>query len=150
MSGHSKWSQIKRSKGAADVKKGAEFSKLSKLISIAAKKGVGLEAIVERAKSANMPKDNIERAIKRATDKGATELFEITVKALTRSTSSGQASGIGLIIEAVTDNKNRTIGDIKLLLSQHGAKMVEWIPDYPMPLDDDTKTLIAELEENED
>src|SRR3989344_2892074 len=115
MSGHSKWSQIKRQKGIADAKKGQEFSKFSKLITIAAKKGSGLESIVERAKADNMPKDNIERAIKRATEKGG-ELFEITVKALTKN-------GIGLTIDGITDNKNRTIGEIKNILAEHHAKM---------------------------
>ncbi len=142
MSGHSKWSQIKRQKGVEDAKKGKEFSKLSKLISIAAKKGVGLEAVIERAKAANMPKENIEHAVKRASEKGG-ELFEITVKALTKS-------GRGLTIEGITDNKNRTIQEIKNILAEYGAKMVEWIPDYPMPMDDDTKNLIEQLEENEE
>ena len=142
MSGHSRWSQIKRQKGVEDVKRGKEFSKLSKLISIAAKKGSGLESIVERAKAANMPKDNIERAIKRASEKGS-ELFEITVKALTKN-------GVGLTIEGITDNKNRTINEIKNILAEYGAKMVEWIPDYPMPTDDNTKLLLEKLEENDD
>lgn len=142
MSGHSKWSQIKRQKGVADVKKGREFSKLSKLISISAKKGLGLDALVERAKAANMPKDNIDRAIKRASEKGG-ELFEISVKALTKN-------GIGLVIDGITDNKNRTIQEIKNILAEQGAKMVEWIPDYPMPLDDEIKALIEKLEENDD
>ena len=136
MSGHSRWSQIKHQKGIADAKKGQQFGKLSKLISIAAKKG-GLETAIERARAANMPKENIERAIKRASEKGE-ELFEITVKALTKS-------GIGLIIEGITDNKNRTIGEIKNMLAEHSAKMVEWVPDYPMPMDEDTKSLIEKL-----
>jgi len=142
MSGHSKWSQIKRSKGLADAKKGQEFGKLGKLITIAAKTGVGLDNAVERAKAVNMPKENIERAIKRASEKGG-ELFEITVKALTKT-------GAGLIIEGITDNKNRTINEIKMILAKHSAKMTEWVPDYPMPLDDDTKSLIEQLEENDD
>lgn len=142
MSGHSKWSQIKRQKGVEDVKRGKEFSKLSKLISIAAKKGSGLESMIERAKAANMPKENIERAIKRATEKGG-ELFEITVKALTKN-------GIGLTIEGITDNKNRTIQEIKTILTGHNAKMVEWIPNYPMVMDEETKLLIETLEQNDD
>lgn len=142
MSGHSKWSQIKHQKGVADAKKGQLFSKFSKLITIAAKQGVGLESIIERAKAANMPKDNIERAITRASEKGS-ELFEIVVKALT-------ASGVGLTIDGITDNKNRTIGEIKNILAAHGAKMVAWVPDYPIPMDDATKLLIEELENHED
>ena len=142
MSGHSRWSQIKRQKGVEDVKRGKEFSKLSKLISIAAKKGSGLESIVERAKAANMPKENIERAIKRASEKGG-ELFEITIKAMTKN-------GTGLIIDGITDNKNRTIQEIKTILAEYNAKMVEWIPDYPMPTYDNTKLLLEKLEENDD
>lgn len=148
MSGHSKWSQIKHQKGVADVKKGQVFSRLGKLISIAAKKGADpgtnptLAGVIDRARAANMPKDNIERAIKRASEKGS-ELFEITVKALTKT-------GIGLTIEGITDNKNRAIGEIKNILAEHNAKMVEWIPDYPMDLDESTKLLIEALEENED
>ncbi len=149
MSGHNKWSQIKHQKGAADAKKGQLFGKIGKIISIAAKQGgsdptsnIKLQTAIERAKAVNMPKDTIERAIKRATEKDE-ELFEITVKALTRS-------GIGLSICGITDNKNRTIGDIKIILAEYGAKMVEWIPNYPMPLDDDTKKLIEQLEENDD
>ncbi len=148
MSGHSKWSQIKHQKGVADVKKGQIFSKLGKLISIAAKKGAdpganaALAGMIERARAANMPKENIERAIKRASTKGE-ELFEITVKALTKS-------GIGMTIDGITDNKNRAIGEIKNILAEHNAKMVEWIPDYPMDLDEATKLLIQALEENDD
>ena len=148
MSGHSKWSQIKRQKGIADAKKGQIFGKLGKIISMAAKQGADpatnlkLQTAIEQAKAANMPKENIERAIKRASEKGG-ELFEITVKALTKQ-------GAGLIIEGITDNKNRTIGEIKNILAEHGAKMTEWVPDYPMPLDEDTLNLIAHLEENDD
>jgi transcriptional/translational regulatory protein YebC/TACO1 len=148
MSGHSKWSQIKHQKGVADVKKGQVFSKLGKLISIAAKRGADpaanptLAGAIERARAANMPKENIERAIKRASEKD-TELFEITVKALTKS-------GVGLTIEGITDNKNRTIGEIKKILANHEAKMVEWIPDYPMSMDEGTQTLMEELEDGED
>lgn len=148
MSGHSKWSQIKHQKGVADFKKGQQFGKLGKLISIAAKGGADpasnmkLAATIERAKAANMPKENIERAIKRATEKDG-ELFEITVKALTKS-------GLGLVIDGITDNKNRTIGEIKNLLAEHNAKMVEWIPNYPMPMDEETQKLIEALNQNDD
>src|SRR6476620_8108520 len=87
MSGHSKWSTIKRQKGATDAKRGATFTKLSNAITIAVKQGGGigdpeqnprLRLAVESARSANMPKDNIERAIARATSKGAGELSEVT------------------------------------------------------------------------
>ncbi|MDP3954156.1 MAG: YebC/PmpR family DNA-binding transcriptional regulator [bacterium] len=123
MSGHSKWSQIKHKKGAADQKKGQLFSKLSKKISIAAKSGADpslnyhLQSAIDAAHSANMPKDNIERAIKRGSDKNLAELKEITVQALLGS--------VAIIIVAITDNSNRTIGDIKNILTKHSAKMAE-------------------------
>src|SRR3989344_300823 len=108
MSGHSKWSQIKHQKGVADAKKGQLFSKIGKLISVAAKQGldptsnIKLQGAIERAKAINMPKENIERAIKRATDKDALSLQHVSIHALTHAS-------IALIIEAITDNSNRTI-----------------------------------------
>ncbi|OGN27951.1 MAG: hypothetical protein A3A33_04300 [Candidatus Yanofskybacteria bacterium RIFCSPLOWO2_01_FULL_49_25] len=171
MSGHSKWSQIRRQKGIADVKKGQEFSKLGKLISIAAKKGAdpasnpSLAGMIERARAANMPKDNIERAIKRATDKSASILEEINVQAL-------GPGGIGIVITAITDNKNRTIGEIRNILANHNSKMadegslnwqfdqkmsaegIEWVAKYPLAIDTETQAsieaLFEEMDNNED
>ena len=123
MSGHSKWSQIKRQKGAADIKRGAVFSKLTNAIILAAKKGSDpasnftLKMAIEKARSADMPKENIERAIKRgAGDEGGTQIVEVLYEAI------GPA-GIGIMIEAATDNKNRTTAGIKNILSTYGAKL---------------------------
>lgn len=124
MSGHSKWSQIKHKKGTADQKKGQLFSKLSKLISIAAKKGADpavnfeLKNAIEKARSFNMPSDNIEKAIKRASDKGAAMLEEIRVEAVGPGSSA-------FIIEAVTDNRNRTISELKNILKDYNVKLVQ-------------------------
>jgi len=123
MSGHSKWSQIKRQKGAADIKRGAIFSKLTNAIILAAKRGSDpasnftLKMAVEKARSADMPKENIERAIKRgAGDEGGAQIAEVLYEAI------GPA-GVGIMIEAATDNKNRTTAGIKNILSTYGAKL---------------------------
>lgn len=123
MSGHSKWSQIKRQKGAADVKKGASFSKLTNAIIVAAKGGgdinsnFTLKMAVEKAKAVNMPKDTIERAIKRGTGEiaGAAieeHLYEIIAP-----------ENVGIILEVATDNKNRTASEIKNILNKMGGKL---------------------------
>lgn len=123
MSGHSKWSTIKRQKGAADVKRGAAFTKISNAITIAVKSGGGigdpnqnprLRLAIEAARAANMPKDNIERAIVRATAKGAGELSEVTYEGFT-------PGGASVLIEAVTDNTNRTTAEVKSLFNKSGA-----------------------------
>jgi YebC/PmpR family DNA-binding regulatory protein len=123
MSGHSKWSQIKRQKGAADVKRGQLFSKLTLPIILAARTGgdpennFSLKMAIERARSANMPKENIERAIKRGTgEAGGAQIEEVQYEAI------GPA-GISIIIEAATDNKNRTAGSIKSVLTKFGGKL---------------------------
>jgi|SRR3989344_2141270 len=124
MSGHSKWSQIKHKKGSSDQKKGQLFSRLSKKISIAVRDGLDpdtnykLQAIINEAKAVNMPKDNIDRAIKKAGDKNNSDLKEVVIQAI------GPGS-IAIIIEAVSDNSNRTIGDIKNILTKKGAKLAE-------------------------
>ncbi len=127
MSGHSKWSTIKRKKGAADAKRGAIFTKIAKEIAIAAREGGGdpdsnfkLRLIMDKAKGANMPKDNIERAIRRGTgeDKDAGQLEEIFYE--------GYAPhGVALMIECVTDNRNRAVADIRHALSRYGGNMGE-------------------------
>ncbi|OGH10192.1 MAG: hypothetical protein A2152_02775 [Candidatus Levybacteria bacterium RBG_16_35_6] len=124
MSGHSKWSQIKRQKGALDVKKGKTFTKISNAITIAVKQGGGitdpdqnfrLRLLIDAAKMANMPKENIERAIKRAITKDAGDIEEVIYE--------GFAPGgkIALIIEAVTDNPQRTSATIKSIFNKSGA-----------------------------
>ncbi|WP_420629459.1 YebC/PmpR family DNA-binding transcriptional regulator [Candidatus Leptofilum sp.] len=126
MSGHSKWSTIKHKKAATDKKRGKLFTQLSKELTIAAREGGGdptfntrLGLAIDKAKAANMPKDNIERAIKRGTGEleGA-ELFELMYEAYA-------PNGIGLLIEVVTDNKNRAVADLRHALSKNGGNMAE-------------------------
>src|ERR1700737_5044234 len=123
MAGHSKWSKVKRFKGAIDTKRGQVFSKLSKEISIAAKTGGGepkgnlrLRSAVQAARAQSMPNDNVERAIKRGTGEGseAQHFDEIVYE--------GYAPGGGaVIVEAATDNKNRTAAEIRSIFSKnHG------------------------------
>lgn len=127
MSGHSRWTQIKHKKGATDAKRGQLFGRLVKEIMIAAREGgtnpdanARLRSAVERARSEGLPKDNIERAIARASGAGRDEeMFEL----LCEATAPG---GVAIIIEAITDNKNRTINEIKHLLSEHGGKLAEY------------------------
>ena len=123
MSGHSKWSQIKRQKGAADVKRGAVFSKLTNAIIVAAKSGgdpnsnFTLKMAVEKAKAENMPKDTIDRAIKRGTGEiGGAEVSEVLYEVI-------GPENIGILIEAATDNKNRTASEIKNTLNKFNAKL---------------------------
>lgn len=125
MSGHSKWSQIKHQKGAADAKKSQVFSKMARVISVAARKGENpdmnseLRMAIEKAKSINMPLDNIERAIKRGGGKAEGAQLESV-----RYEAYGPG-GTAIIIEVITDSKNRSFAEIKHLLSFHGAKLGE-------------------------
>ena len=123
MSGHSHWATIKHKKGAADAKKGKLFSKIARLIILAARQGGGdpkmnlkLQYALDEARSANMPKDNVERAIKRGTGEGgdAATLEELVYE--------GYApGGVAVLIEAATDNKNRTAQDLRMIFSRnHG------------------------------
>lgn len=123
MSGHSKWSQIKHQKATTDAKKGKAFSKLSRVITIMAKKGGDIETNAElrytvgQAKSINMPADSIDRAIKKGTGELQGEKLEEVLY------ESFGPAGIAIIIEGITDNKNRTSNEIKHLLAQHDAKL---------------------------
>jgi YebC/PmpR family DNA-binding regulatory protein len=125
MSGHSKWSTIKRKKGAADAKRGALFGKLSRAISVAAREGGGdpemnpaLHLAVQKAREANMPNDNIQRAIDKGTGAGAdAETFE-------RITYEGYApGGVAVLVEVLTDNRNRAASDVRYLFSKNGGKL---------------------------
>ncbi|MDP3696762.1 MAG: YebC/PmpR family DNA-binding transcriptional regulator [Candidatus Taylorbacteria bacterium] len=124
MSGHSRWSQIKHKKGLTDKKRGQLFSKLSKLISLAARKGTNpennleLKNAVEKARAMNMPNDNIRRAIKKVSDKSGAQLEELSIEAI-------GPGGIALKIKAITDNRNRTIAEIKNILADNSSKMVQ-------------------------
>jgi YebC/PmpR family DNA-binding regulatory protein len=124
MSGHSKWSTIKHKKGALDAKRGKIFSKIAKEMTVAAKHGGGdpdmnprLRTILEKARAVNMPSDNIERAIKRGTG----EIEGVTYEEIVYEAFA--QGGVGLIIEVLTDNKNRTAGEVRNLLSKHNAKL---------------------------
>ena len=124
MSGHSKWETIKRQKGANDAKRGAIFTKLGNQIAIAARGGIdpainsSLALAIEKAKSANMPGANIQRAIDRVADKNATVLDEITYEAY-------GPGGVGIFIETATDNRNRTFPEVKNALSKNGAQIAD-------------------------
>lgn len=124
MSGHSKWSTIKREKGAKDAKRGAVFTKIGNMIAIAARGGIdptmnsSLALAIEKAKQANMPNANIQRAIDRVNDKNAAVLEEITYEGM------GPA-GVGIIIETATDNRNRTMPEVKTALTKNGGRMAD-------------------------
>jgi YebC/PmpR family DNA-binding regulatory protein len=126
MSGHSKWANIKRQKGAADAKRGQLFTKLTREIIVAARQGGAnlesnfqLRLAVQKARDNNMPSENIERAIKRGS--GATD-----ASALTEVRFEGYGpSGIAVVVEALTDNRNRTVQDVRRLFTRHGGNLGE-------------------------
>ncbi|MGQ9620548.1 MAG: YebC/PmpR family DNA-binding transcriptional regulator [Bacteroidales bacterium] len=123
MSGHSKWSTIKRKKGAQDTKRGKLFTKVIKEITIAAKEGGAdpelnprLRLAIQNAKGINMPKDNIERAIKKATGAEAESYIETTFEGY-------GPSGVAVFIECLTDNNNRTVSSIRAAFNKHGGNL---------------------------
>ncbi|MDY3939137.1 MAG: YebC/PmpR family DNA-binding transcriptional regulator [Spirochaetia bacterium] len=124
MSGHSKWSTIKHKKGAADAKRGKIFTKIGKEIMVAVKQGgpaeesnAALRAAIIKARAANMPKDNIDRAIKKASGENDGVVY-------TQLTYEGYVpGGVALIIETLTDNKNRTAADVRSTLSKNGGSL---------------------------
>jgi YebC/PmpR family DNA-binding regulatory protein len=127
MSGHSHWATIRRKKGAADAKKGAVFTRLARELVMAAREGGGdpesnfrLALAVEKARAGNMPKENIERAIKRGTgdDKDSAVYEEITYEGY-------GPHGVALMFNCVTDNRNRAVAEIRHLLSRSGGNMAE-------------------------
>ncbi len=124
MSGHSKWSTIKREKGAKDAKRGAVFTKIGNQIAIAARSGAdptmnaSLAMAIEKAKQANMPVANIQRAIDRVADKNAAQLEEATYEAM-------GPGGVGIIIETATDNKNRTFPEVRNALTKNGGRIAD-------------------------
>ena len=126
MSGHSKWSTIKRKKGAADAKRGAIFTRLSKDISLASREGGGdiemnasLRLAVKKAKIANMPAANIEKAIKKGTGELSGAKFENYIY------EGYGPAGVAILMEIMTDNKNRTVPEIRHLMSKHGGNLGE-------------------------
>ncbi|MBL8058074.1 MAG: YebC/PmpR family DNA-binding transcriptional regulator [Anaerolineales bacterium] len=127
MSGHSKWKTIKRQKGAADAKRGAMFTRLTREIMLAAREGGGsidtnfkLRLAVDKAKASSMPKENIERAISRATgaDKDAAAFESLMYEAY-------GPHGSGILIQVVTDNKNRTVSEVRRLVTRGNGNMAE-------------------------
>ncbi|MEK7574820.1 MAG: YebC/PmpR family DNA-binding transcriptional regulator [Patescibacteria group bacterium] len=159
MSGHNKWSQIKRQKGVTDAQKSKTFSKYARLITVESKKAKGnreapgLRATIEKARAENMPNDNIERAIKKATDNSAI-MESITYE-------SYGPGGCALIIEALTDNRNKAAQEIKFILSQHGFELagmgaaswafakegMTWKPTTTVPLEEADLELLGKLVE---
>ena len=124
MSGHSKWSTIKRQKAVKDAARGATFTKLGNAIAIAARSGLdpetnfSLRLAIDKAKAANMPTANIERSIDRARDKSAAQLQEITYEGY-------GPGGVAILVDTATDNINRTYPDIRLAFTKHGGSMAE-------------------------
>ncbi len=126
MSGHSKWSTIKRKKGATDARRGMVFTRLAKEISVAARAGgdpetnFRLRLAVTKARAANMPKDNIQRAIKRGTgdEKGRVSLEQVTYEGYAQH-------GVALMIEVVTDNRNRAVAALRHILTRSGGNLGE-------------------------
>lgn len=128
MSGHSKWSTIKRKKGANDAQRAKEFTKIARMITVAAQNGGGdtannpaLVLAIEKARRINMPNDNIDRAIKRGTGEGsdkAVKIEEVSYEAY-------GPGNVALIIDCTTDNRNRTVNDLRSLIEKHGGRMVD-------------------------
>jgi len=133
VSGHSKWSQIKRQKGAADVKRGIVFTKMAREIMLAAREGGGdpdanfrLRLALDRARAVNMPNANIQRAIDRATGEGADAQVESVVY------EGYGPGGVSIMVEAATDNRNRTASEIRAAFTRHNGKLgesgsVQWL-----------------------
>jgi len=161
MGGHNKWSQIKRQKGANDAAKSNVWGKLAKRIAVESKKANGdvnspaLRAIIETAKKENMPKDNIERAVARGTSADASSLESVTYETY-------GPGGSAIVIEALTDSRNRTAQEIKHLLSKNGLALAApgsalwafeksgegYTPKTTVPLSDtDNVALVKILEE---
>jgi YebC/PmpR family DNA-binding regulatory protein len=162
MSGHNKWAQIKHKKAITDAKRGKNFTKLLSAITIAAKSGDSnpdfnprLRSAVKAARDAQMPADNIERAIKRASDTSV-HVEEALLEAY-------GVGGVAILIEAVTDNTNRTVPEIKKILNDRGGKWAEsgsvlwafqqdtttreWSAKFPMELpDEDAESLLGLIE----
>ena len=124
MSGHSKWSTIKRQKGITDAKRGAVFTRIGNQIAIAARGGTdpnmnsALAMAIEKAKAANMPSNNIDRAIARVADKSAAQLQEVMYEGY-------GPGGVAILVECATDNLNRTYPEVKHAFTKHGGSIAE-------------------------
>ncbi|MFA6397872.1 MAG: YebC/PmpR family DNA-binding transcriptional regulator [Candidatus Paceibacterota bacterium] len=166
MSGHNKWSKIKRKKEVTDAKKSKIFSKVVRLITVESKitggniNSPGLKTAIEKAKEVNMPADNIERAIKKGSEPSV-QMESITYEAYGHG-------GVGLIIDVLTDNRNKSAQEVKHILSKNNCSLAgigavtwsfkkegaEWIPTTTIPISDEDgeklEKLIDDLEENDD
>ena len=167
MSGHNKWSKIKHKKAATDAAKSKIFGKFSRLISVESKKcggdvnSPGLRSAIDRARSASMPSDNIERAVKKGAGGDTADMEEVVYEAY-------GPEGCALIITGLTDNKNRTSAEVKHILAKGGAELAaqgaaswafaregaDWKANSTIPLTEDSceklGNLIEALEENDD
>ena len=167
MSGHNKFSKIKRLKAKNDAQKSKVFSKMVKLISVASRKSKGdvnspeLRSAIEKARSIDMPNDSIDRAVKKASEKGGAEMESVTYEAY-------GPGGVAIIIEALTDNRNKAAGEVKHILSENGSSLAapgsaswafekkdgEWTPKMTTPVSEEDEPklekLIDDLEENDE
>jgi YebC/PmpR family DNA-binding regulatory protein len=167
MSGHNKYSKIKHIKAKTDAQKSKIFGKMSRLITVEAKKVGGnisspsLQAVIERAKKENMPIDTIERAVKKATTDNSAAMESTTYEAY-------GPGGVAIIIDALTDNRNKAAQEIKHILSNHGVELAApgsaswaftktregWTANTTLPLEDadieKLQALVGELEENDE
>jgi len=167
MSGHNKWSKIKHKKAATDSAKSKVFSKLNRLITVEARKvggnmdSPGLKTAIEKARKANMPNDNIERAIKKASSDTGAEMNPVTYEAY-------GPGGVGIIVEGLTDNNNRTAAEIRHIFSKNNTGLAAtgsaswaftktkdgWKPTTTIPLSDEDldklEKIVEDLEENDD
>lgn len=161
MSGHNKWSQIKDRKGAQDAKKSLSFSKLLAVVALHAKNdpnpatNIKLRTAIDRARTGNVPLENIQKAVNKASE--TKDLTEVLIEAY-------GPDGVGIIIEAITDNSNRTIAEIRHLLDENGAKMAtqgsvlwsfnppaggngEWKAKFPQAITPEGKEKLAAIKE---
>ena len=167
MSGHNKWSKIKHQKAKTDAQKSKIFTKMVKLISAEAKKAggnrlsPGLSTAIEKAKKENVPNDTIDRAIKKASTDNSAQMESITYEAY-------GPGGVAIIVDVLTDNRNKAAQDVKHILSKNGSALAAqgsaswafthshegWVPQTTVPLEEADitalTTLVEELEENED
>lgn len=158
MSGHNKWGQIKHKKAITDAKKGQVFGKLSKELTLAARgnpdpaTNYRLKSVIDKARSVNMPQDNIERALKKVTDKSEATLEELQLETI-------GPGGVAIIIHAITDSRNRTLNELKILQSTLGLKSVppgsvKWMMNSPVQLSDADRqhleSILESLDEHDD
>lgn len=167
MSGHNKWSKIKHQKAKTDAQKSKIFGKIVRLLTVEAKKAngnlesPGLKTAIEKAKSENVPNDTIDRAIKKASTDNSATMDAVTYE-------SYGPGGSALIIEALTDNRNKAAQEVKFILSKHNCELAAigsatwafkktnegWIPQTTIPLNEEDGTklqaLVEELENNDE